>query len=409
MERASIVVMTPFGRSGSVALHGSFDNHEEVATLPTYANVYDFYADAHDSFSPEEYWDCFEKNTPGLFDLEEGLLHPVFVAPLQQAVRNIDREQFRSTFLALCEICGDCGRKEYFLLLHVVVFLLRGRLIEQLKCIVIHMHYFHVIVHTRSGERLSTEQKQHVTLFRDFPRAVFLVCLRDPVYSAGRIIILHKRPEYSNSSLMQSRRLSFEGELTHWESVCSVVRTHSLCLQEAWQAASCVYVRRLEEVHRDPAGSTRHLCSFLGIRYDPDFLLKTTFSGNSFESCSGTKRRAHYGPEVLTDMQWKYLTEWQRALIRLYFRGFLVAFYPEEVKSFFVEIAAALRGVLRDAFQKRSPQQEEGKEPGILQEVCPRCWRDVLYLLKIGWTYFGMRKLRSLDRSRAVFFKASNG
>ncbi|MDR0661855.1 MAG: hypothetical protein LBF76_00495, partial [Holosporales bacterium] len=153
MQEVKVAVMTPYGRSGSMLLHGLFDQHKEVAALPTIVEVYDFYENPEEVFSPEEYLAFFEKNNVGLFDLRQNFFHPVVAEPPQQELRNIDQEAFCTTFFSLCATYGSGGRgrKVYFFLLHLAYFLERGRKGEDLKCLLVHMHRSVTTKITRKG------------------------------------------------------------------------------------------------------------------------------------------------------------------------------------------------------------------------------------------------------------------
>ncbi|MDR1266989.1 MAG: hypothetical protein LBJ70_01220, partial [Holosporales bacterium] len=70
MDRVQVAALVMSGRTGSVFLHGLFDQHEEVATAPT-PWVYDFYSHDNAVLSPETYLDLVVQNVWSLFDLKE--------------------------------------------------------------------------------------------------------------------------------------------------------------------------------------------------------------------------------------------------------------------------------------------------------------------------------------------------
>jgi hypothetical protein len=124
MQNVKVAVMMPCGRAGSVFFYGIFDQHKEVISSPIQYNAYDFYEQEDSFLSSEEYLDLFIDNNGDLFDLKWQYIE--FTKHTDQKIKEIDKEHFQQLFFPLCRIYGDCGRKEYFLLFHFVLFLLRG-------------------------------------------------------------------------------------------------------------------------------------------------------------------------------------------------------------------------------------------------------------------------------------------
>jgi hypothetical protein len=404
MERINVAVITAFGTSGSKFLQGLFDPHEEVAVLPTLVNVYDFYDDPHEIFSPEEYLAFFEKNNIGLFNLEEGIFCSALAEPPERPITNIDRTELYRIFSSLCEIYGLCGRKEYFVLLHIAFYLSRGRKLENLKCLLVHVHTPYTVTVTRRGKKISTTQ--HAALCQDFPDLLFIPCLRDPVSSADAILGHVKICEDFYNPYEEIMRLSCTGKRTSAESAHNLAYMWA-SLYDAWRSASRIYLFRWEDMHRDFDGLFAHLCSYLGIQYDPT-LRQATFFGNPWVGRSGKQRRTSCDPKHLTEFHWDCLTEPQRALSRIYFRDILKVFFPSEVRPFWQEVSIVLKGFFLAPFKKPSSKKEKKKGPGLGYAFVFQSWRDPYHLTAVLWEYVKMKRFRSLDISRAASYKSSD-
>ncbi|MDR2416797.1 MAG: sulfotransferase [Holosporales bacterium] len=414
LSRVQCAVMTPYGRAGSTFFKGLFDQHEEVSSLPIETNVYDFYANEEEKFSPEEYLELFEKNSSGLFDLARGVFRPAACEDPPQSLRNIDKSAFCRIFFQLCQLYGDCGRKEYFLLIHIAFFLICNRSLRNLKLILLHLHSHHVMTTTRKGPRKDVF-RQHKKFFQDFPKASFITLLRNPVEtlesalsseraSKRKLAILQKDP-VKNAQLIASMRESYESSLVNREDV----RTHRVsALYDMWKIPKSIYLLYLPGLHKEFDAVMAHVCAFLGVRYDPT-LKQATFYGNPWVGFSGKRKNTASVNKNFTEKGERILTADQEAVARLFYHDVLIKFFPEEAKLSLVDVLRvarlSLRYVLHLVVRKRSikPDADTPEMDDILGK---RLIQRPHYLSDLLKEYIKLKRLRFLDISNAVQYKS---
>jgi hypothetical protein len=313
MERTDVAVMRAYGRSGSNFIHGLFDQHEEVALLPLYVNVYDFYTSEYTSLTPETYLNIFERNNPSLFDLSQGNFSSGFAEDAE--IKNVSRIDFCDIFFSLCQIYGDCGRKEYFLLLHIAFFLLRGRSLEKLRLIFVNLHMFVTLVYKTKEQQRGTLSDQELTkFFQDFPKAKFVATMRDPLCYAETTFGFLSEGEKPGKSLRSY--------------IFSSVWVWSL-FYDIWDPHRPIFLLKLPDLHRHFDQVMQTLCAFLDVRYDPSFQEGTIFDNATVNSSKKQGQVANTANPHFVDWKGGILSEYQISILRFFFREILERFFPE--------------------------------------------------------------------------------
>jgi hypothetical protein len=423
LSRVKYAVLAPYGRSGSLFLHGLFDQHPEVAVLPSLTDVYDFYTDDEDNFSPEEYIEFFDKNNAGLFNFKGkgGVFSPAFADTPEQDIKTIDRAEFCEIFFELCSLYGVCGRKEYFALLHIAFFLLCGKRIKDLKLILMHIHGYGVKVFTKSKYRISGYE-QHRIFFQDFPEAKFITPIRDPVYSIEAFFCLYRAIEAKLAALqkdpMQNAELiSLLGESCKKDQTMYAKYAYAIIhgwnsLYDMWKRAKYMFVIKWPGLHKDHLDLTMvRLCSFLGVRYDPS-LTQSTFFGNPYRGTSGKVKHTSFAPSSPAEQTWEILTEGQRALMRLVFRDVLVTLFPEEAGSFFADVWQVIKGGVLFVFKRHPPHDARDSNTSLaVSFALKQIVQNVGCLWGILKEYFKLKRFRFLDKRlihNAFSYKSTN-
>jgi hypothetical protein len=302
MERVQVAALVKSGAVGSVFLHGLFDQHEEVATIPTFW-IHDFYANDDAVLSPETYLDLVVRNTACL-NLKE-------YYSLREA-HEIDREAFCALFFSLCQTYGTCKRKEYFLLFHIALFLLRGRKIENLTLILVHLHWASGSVSTErnpQGGRVSYLRDPE-KISQDFQKIRFVNLIRNPVHE---IESSRGKEHYASHTLM----CTFIHRTFYWNHV-----HHTL------SCGSPVFLLKTPDLHHHFDAVMKALSAFLGITYNPA-LRESTFWGNVYAT-PGKQKVLTNGPNPdFADYKGGLISEYEVAISRFFFRTPLTKFFPE--------------------------------------------------------------------------------
>lgn len=175
ISNLKVMLLTPFGRSGSLLLQSLFDHHSEVSTFPAWIRWERFPEVIFDvDFSFQD----FLRTNPGIFDLSKsyfGTTNTEINMPTggSSIYYSLNRDLFRKNFEDLytefieergSSIAGRLHKGDFILLLHQALHVTLGRELNNLKLILIHVHFF-----SDSAKELSTI----------FPKSLYLVTIRD--------------------------------------------------------------------------------------------------------------------------------------------------------------------------------------------------------------------------------------
>ncbi|MDR1267424.1 MAG: sulfotransferase [Holosporales bacterium] len=317
MERVDVVAMRPYGNSGSRFLHGLFDQCDAIAILPMFVDAYEFCSKEKGALTPEEYLELFEKNNCGLFDLREGYFCANLPEDSDQNLKNIDRTRFCSTFSDLCHIYGDCGRREFFLLLHLALHLTRGRSMDTLTLILVHLHAFVALIHRRADQRRGKLSTKGLTIFfEDFPRAKFIATMRDPLcYYETSVFLSEERSE-------KFLRDYVFGSVWVWS-----------LFYDRWTPEREIFLLKITDLHRHFDQVMKALSLFLGVPHDPSIREATILGNRTVNVSKKQKSTANTVNPNFVDWKGGVISEYQISIIRFFFRDIIQTFFPENVKS----------------------------------------------------------------------------
>lgn len=360
LQKVRYAVITPHGRAASMFLQGLFDRHQEVAVLPLMIDVYDFYTNDKESFSPEEYIEFFDKNNPGLFDLKNCIYLSSYAEDPGEEVKNVNRSKFCKIFFTLCNLYGPCHRKEYFSLLHIAFFLMCGKHIENLKLILVHLHNYDTIVTTKT-EKIAHSFVQHKRFFMDLPDAKFIAPIRDPLQSTESFLSLANVYELQASS---TNRIYYQ--MHTWS-----------CLYNMQKIVKDIFFFDLPELHKNFDSTMKNLCSFLYVQYDPS-LKEATFFGNPWVGRSGKQKHSSSLGENFVAFSGNILTQEECAVVRFFFHDVFVRFFSNNAELCFADVMLAAKWYLYSVLKIQSMNDA--------------------YLLKgIFKEYFRLKRFRFLD------------
>ncbi|MDR1266937.1 MAG: hypothetical protein LBJ70_00945, partial [Holosporales bacterium] len=310
MERVQVAALVIHGKVGSVFLHGLFDQHEEVATAPV-PWVYDFYSHDHAVLSPETYLDLVVRNT--MFKWSDSDLFNLKGCYALEEAHEIGREAFCSLFFSLCQTYGTCKRKEYFLLFHIALFLLRGRKIENLKLILVHLHWASGSVFTErnpQGGRVSYLRDPE-KISQDFQKIRFVNLVRNPIHEMESMRGEHRYAPHMLVLLLMHRVLCWNQVYFTLSSGCPV------------------FVLKTPDLHHHFDAVMKALSAFLGITYNPS-LRESTFWGNAVV-IPGKQKVLTNGPNPDFIDYKGLLSGYEISIPRFFLRVPLAKFFPEAV------------------------------------------------------------------------------
>ncbi|MDR0662307.1 MAG: hypothetical protein LBF76_02895 [Holosporales bacterium] len=316
MQNVKVTAMMRVGSASSFLLHGFFCSHKEVSSLPICVEVYDSYEKEDSFLSPEEYLDLFIDNNGDFCNLKEYYKG----CYCTHEIKNIDRSEFCRIFFFLCEKYGECGRKEYFLLLHIALFLLRGGgrdCLKDLRSIFVRFHDSAHIVYTKVNQRRGKySYKECDTLFLDFPNARLFIPMRDPVYNI--------ETTGGNPFCREDQTLRLWGshkDMITWGMLCTFL-----------SKGVPVFVLKSPDLHRHFDAVMKAVSAFLEITYDPS-IQESTFWGNRLILPS-SKQEVQTNRANPDFIDWKggILSEYEISVTRFFFRDVLATFFPENAK-----------------------------------------------------------------------------
>jgi hypothetical protein len=255
--------------------------------------------------SPEIYLDLVVRNIGNLFNLKECFT-------LKEA-HEIDREAFCALFFSLCQTYGTYRRKEYFLLFHISLFLLRGRKIENLKLILAYFHGAVASVCTErkpQGERVSYMPDPE-KIFQDFPKVRFISLIRNPIYEQESA---RGERRWSPHALI----LFLIHRVLFWNQVYFTL------------SSGCpVFILKTPDLHHHFDAVMEALSAFLGITYNPS-LRESTFWGNVY-IVPGKQKVLTNGPNPDFIDYKGLLSGYEISIPRFFLRDPIARFFPEAV------------------------------------------------------------------------------
>jgi hypothetical protein len=358
VQRLGVAVIGFHIRGGSTFLQGLLDQYKEIATATTMTGVYDFYDHQEGPISPETYVEYTEKNFPCLID---------------DSVDNLEtKESYFSgvynVFFALCTMYGKCERKEYFLLLHIAFSLVSGKRLQDLTCVLFHLHSPTSMILRVGAEKVVSSEDQFERLFRDFPKAKLMTTLRRPACG------------------IESFMAAGDGSTSEFANNLMLIMRTVARLREVWTPERPIFLFDLPSVHRSYDAVMGRLCSFLGIPYDPT-LRSSTFYGEKADVGYSAKQKIANQP-IPNFVDWKggILSSSQVSAIRFFCHEIYAKFFPEDRENANLQRADILRAVA-----------------WCVRALCSMRSMDDAYNLKEIFKYYvDLRELPFLDISCAV-------
>lgn len=256
--------------------------------------------------------------------------------------------------------------------LHTALFLLQGKILKDLRLILVHMHEVVTSVLRIGKKRWEYSLDQPERLFKDFPKAKFVASLRNPICTAESNF-----NNYVGDNAERELRGNVFFATMLWGHLYGVLEeNHS------------IFMIKLLDLHRHFEEVMEAVCSFLEISYDPS-LRESTFYGNPFSLPGKQKVQTNRPNPDFIDWKGGILSEYEISVVRFFCRDIIKTFFPENATQLhlmdYLRVGKYCLSAMLSVFQIRSLQQ------GYHEYFVP--FRDFLRF------YPNLKKLRSLDIS----------
>lgn len=285
----NLILLNPIGRAGSYFIHGLFDNHPEVASLPIIFDFYDHWRRCHALGQ--------RPSTSRLVDsyLSASRLSYLFGGPGDESFYvdesgakqrlKLDRGVFRAALLARLAR-GDGSRQDLLLAIHEVFAEMTGTPWKGKRFILLHEHAgfpFQLPARFSFADPLA-----------DFPEMRSLVTLRDPRNSHASMVTVC-------SGYRQLWRRGYH----LMRGTGAIARLAVQALHYADKHPGCFRFVKTEELNQRPQAVLQEICDWIGITFHPT-LLESTYLGRPRKRLTAFQsKESAFDPRDLLQERWR--------------------------------------------------------------------------------------------------------
>lgn len=243
-SRLQVIVITFFGRGGSFFLHGLFDGHNQVCTLPFYFPFYSLFSN-------------LKYNYPDIFDLFKCYA----VKELDSYDVVIDMEKMKEYFLYYLSNLNRHNEKDIFLAFHYSWSKIINQDINRLKVIVWHPH-----AHNKKYEDL-------ILSFNN--KKIILVC-RHPLDSIISAYNNYRRKGYIMEPISRRKYIYNEWTVHHIAIFLKIFRFY-------YKNRNISFVIKSEIMNKAPEETIMKMAGHFGLEFNKVFM-NSTFCGKPKKS-----------------------------------------------------------------------------------------------------------------------------